>query len=268
MHDQANDLRQLVRQASPQRPTLRTRLVVVAGGKGGSGTTTLAANLAAAMAVEGRAVALVDADPGGGNVGLLCRLADRETIADVLAGRCLAQQALQAGPAGLKVLSGGWGDAGFSEWPGGAQDRFISQLQNLGPQAEWVVIDAGNVPTRFAQRFWQSADELILVTTPELAAVMDSYAAVKLLAQGERSLSFSAVVNLAPDGPVADDVQKRLRCACRRFLGLTLHDAGWIPRDPRIEAAAAAQELVVLTAPQWPAAAKIRGLANRLAGGP
>jgi flagellar biosynthesis protein FlhG len=266
MYDQANDLRQLVRWASPQRPALRTRLLVVAGGKGGTGTTTLAVNLAAALASEGRGVALVDADPAGGNVGLLCRLADRETIADVLAGRCSAQQALQAGPAGLQVLCGGWSAAGLAEWPAAAQDRLIAELQNLGPRTDLVVIDAGNALSRFAYRFWQSADELLLVTTPELTAVMDAYAAVKLLAHGERRLAIGAVVNLTPDGTVAQDVQERLRRACRRFLGLTLRDAGWIPWDPRVGALAASRTLLVSAAPHWPAAVKIRDLAKMIAG--
>jgi flagellar biosynthesis protein FlhG len=266
MYDQANDLRQLVRRASPQRPALRTRLVVVAGGKGGTGTTTLAVNLAAALAAEGRAVALVDADPAGGNVGLLCHLADRDTIADVLAGRCSAEQALQGGPAGLKVLAGGWGAAGLAEWPGAAQDRLIAQLQNLGPRADLAVIDAGSAPTRFAHRFWQSADELLLVTTPELAAVMDAYAAVKLLAHGERRPPIGAVVNLAPDAAVAGGVHQRLRCACRRFLGLALRDAGWIPRDPQVGHQAESQALLVSAAPHSPAAVKIRDLARMIVG--
>ena len=243
---------------------MRTRLVVVAGGKGGTGTTTLAVNLAAALAAEGRAVALVDADPAGGNVGLLCRLADRETIADVLAGRCAAQQALQAGPAGLSVLCGGWGAANLAEWPAAAQDRLIAQLQDLGRRAELAVIDAGNAPTRFAHRFWQSADELLLVTTPELAAVMDAYAAVKLLAGGDHGRPIRAVVNLAPDRVVADGVQQRLRSACRRFLGVTLRDAGWIPWDAQINVGTQSQELLVSAAPHSPAAVRIRDLAKTI----
>jgi flagellar biosynthesis protein FlhG len=264
MYDQANDLRRLVRRASPERPALRTRLVVVAGGKGGTGTTTVAVNLAAALAAQGRAVALIDADPAGGNVGLLCRLADRDTIADVLAGRCSLEQSLQTGPAGLKVVSGGWGAAGLAEWPGAAQERLITQLQGLGPRAELAVIDAGNAPTRSAHRFWQAADELLLVTTPELAAVMDAYAAVKLLAQGERRLPIRAVVNLAPDRGVAEGIQERLRRACRRFLGVTLRDAGWIPRDPQVGVRAESQELLVSAVPHSPAAVKIRGLATMI----
>jgi len=44
------------------------RLVVVTGGKAGPGATTLAVGLAAAWAVAGRGVLLVDLDPAGGDV--------------------------------------------------------------------------------------------------------------------------------------------------------------------------------------------------------
>jgi Mrp family chromosome partitioning ATPase len=44
------------------------RLVVVTGGKGGPGATTLAVGLASAWAKAGRSVLLVDLDPAGGDV--------------------------------------------------------------------------------------------------------------------------------------------------------------------------------------------------------
>ncbi len=47
---------------------MAARLVVVTGGKAGPGATTLAVGLAAAWAVAGRGVLLVDLDPAGGDV--------------------------------------------------------------------------------------------------------------------------------------------------------------------------------------------------------
>jgi MinD-like ATPase involved in chromosome partitioning or flagellar assembly len=49
-------------------PAPRARLVVVTGGKGGPGATTLAVGLAAAWAAAGRRVLLVDLDVAGGDV--------------------------------------------------------------------------------------------------------------------------------------------------------------------------------------------------------
>ena len=70
MHDQANQLRKLVRQlAGTEGPTAQRRpgIVVLSSGKGGVGTTTIAVRLAEALAEKGHSTVLVDADPRGGD---------------------------------------------------------------------------------------------------------------------------------------------------------------------------------------------------------
>jgi len=63
MHDQANQLRRLVGRTAVLGPEERQpRLLAVAGGKGGVGTTTVAVNLAVVLAQLGREVLLVGAD--------------------------------------------------------------------------------------------------------------------------------------------------------------------------------------------------------------
>src|SRR3989304_8316814 len=120
MHDQANDLRRLVREsrtpASAPAP-LRPTLLVVAGGKGGVGTTTLAVNLAVALAQRGRRTVLVDADPDTADAAILCRLPEHHTVADVLAPRRAPAEALQPVPGGRRVLPRARGPAPGGGWP-------------------------------------------------------------------------------------------------------------------------------------------------------
>ncbi len=62
------------------------RLVVVTGGKGGPGATTLAVGLAGAWAASGRSVLLVDLDPAGGDVAVHLPVSDvRRGVAPLLA---------------------------------------------------------------------------------------------------------------------------------------------------------------------------------------
>ncbi|MDZ7616827.1 MAG: P-loop NTPase, partial [Patescibacteria group bacterium] len=105
MPDQANPLRQLMLASAQPGPSpgLRPRLVVVAGGRSGVGTTTMALNLAVAMAQRGTRAALIDADSSSGDVAMLCRLDDAHSLADVLAGRATVAEALQPGPGGILV---------------------------------------------------------------------------------------------------------------------------------------------------------------------
>lgn len=73
------------------------KLIVISSEKGGVGKTTVALNLALALAERGRRVLLVDLDPQGGIGHSLCR-ADTEHagLAEVLAGELAPEQALLA----------------------------------------------------------------------------------------------------------------------------------------------------------------------------
>src|SRR5690242_7407599 len=104
MHDQADELRQLVLQAArrgslPMAPA--PKLVVVAGGKGGVGTTTAAVQLGLSLARLGTRPVLVDADLRGGDMATLCGLDAHESVADVLAGRLTVHEVMQRGPLGV-----------------------------------------------------------------------------------------------------------------------------------------------------------------------
>ena len=81
MIDQANELRELVRHAAAPRPPCAQRpaVIVVAGGKGGVGTTTLAVELALAMSRRDRRTLLVDAARGG-DAAITCGIEPRHSL--------------------------------------------------------------------------------------------------------------------------------------------------------------------------------------------
>jgi flagellar biosynthesis protein FlhG len=232
MHDQADELRQLVRQ-SACRPTVSgpgAPLIVVGGGKGGVGTTTTAVNLAVALARQGRRAVFVDADlDHGGNANFGQGHASG-SILDVLAGRCTVHEVLERGPSGIQVIAGRWASGHVSEPSVRAHERFIAALKDLAPHADVVIIDGGSSRTQFARRLWHAADAVLVVTTSERLAIMDAYAAIKAMTGGDRPVSRHVVVNCEADATAAGDVQSRIAEACDRFLGLRAHSAGHVAR--------------------------------------
>lgn len=269
MSDQANRLR-LLMLASGREIARRTsadhapRIVVVASGKGGVGTTTVAVNLAVALAGDGRRTVLVDADLGRADASALCRIDDNYSVADVLAGRRGVHETLVRGPAGVQVLPGAWAIGGLADGETRGQQRLLDELIGLGPHADYVVIDAGSALDRIVKRFWQAADQVLVVTSPEAASVTNAYAAIKTLAPGRQGASIQTIVNLAPTADEAAEIGRRLARACRRFLGLQVSAACHLPLDPLVAAAGRQPAPFVLLHPAIAATRQMESLAAQV----
>src|SRR5215469_2963040 len=157
MLDQANHLRQLMRgakRAAAGDDAKRPRLLAIAGSKGGVGTTTLAVNVAAALARRGRRTLLVDGDLGKADAAALCGTREGYSIGDVLAGRRRIQEAIQPGPAGIGVLPGAWGTGHVTDCDAAAHERLIADLAQLD-EFDYAVIDAGCGTNGIVDRFWR-----------------------------------------------------------------------------------------------------------------
>jgi len=266
MHDQADQLRALVRAATlpdsgpacapPQK-------IVVSGGKGGVGTTTFAVNLSIALARLGARVVLVDADMNRADIAPLCQLDARHTVADVLSGRRTVHEVLHRGPAGIQVLPGLWSATGVPDCSPAAQDRLLGELDRLGRHADLVVLDVGSGLNHVVRRFWQVADRVMLLSTPDKIAVMDAYAAIKVLTAGRTDLGVQLVVNQA-DSDYADEVYQRVNQACARFLNREIALGGHIAADPDIPQAAMAGRPFVLDGGGRRAAGDVEAIAERL----
>ncbi|HWB14288.1 MAG TPA: AAA family ATPase [Pirellulales bacterium] len=263
MPDQANHLRQMMRgarRAAISGAAERPGLLVVAGGKGGVGTTTLAVNLAVALARRGRRTLVVDGDLGKADTAALCGTRQGYTVGDVLAGRRSIQEAMQDGPAGIRVLPGAWATGHVTDCSATAQERLVADLARL-ERFDHVVIDAGSGVTRIVERFWRAADRVLLVTTTASTSVIDAYAALKTFGGGRQGPMAQVVMNMA-DGRQAQGAMSRLRDACRRFLGLELDCAASLAHCREIAEAAQRQMPVVLSSPASQAAQIIDRLAE------
>lgn len=267
MNDQASELRQLVRQQArlaAGQPDRHPGLVVALGGKGGVGTTTLAVNLAVALAAQGHRAVLADADLGGGDASLLCRLEHRYSVADVLAGRRTVREVLQPGPGGIQVLPGVWGAQTAVDDSPAARQRLVDGLRGLANLADVIVADAGNRIAPLVRSLWRAADLVLAVTSPELPAVMDTYAAIKTLTAEDLLVPVHLVVNQAPTEEAAEEAHDRLARTCLRFLAVPVTRAGHVAADPQA-AAAGGTRVLVAASPDGPAARQMRQLAGYVA---
>jgi CheY-like chemotaxis protein len=155
----------------------RGRLTVVAGAKGGIGTSTVAMNLAALHAGGKGADAVVLADlavPVGTlgsmlNIEVPDRWAWGEVLSDGAASAHRLSNYLMRNPqVPLRLLPGVRRDSAYRDIPPAAISSFATSLRGL---AESIVVDLGNQPSPFAPPLLREADVIVIVVEPEIIGV-------------------------------------------------------------------------------------------------
>jgi flagellar biosynthesis protein FlhG len=207
-------------------------MLVVSGGRPGVGATTLAVNLAASLAQDALRTVLIDADLHRSEAAALCNLPNSLGIGDVLAGRKNIHEVLQRGPAGLQILAGASSAEARNSLNPRSIQRLLKQIATLGPHADWLIVDAGSQPSEFVAWLWTAAEIVLLVTAPEAAAIMESYALIKTLrSRHDLRRDIALAVNQAQSEAVAADVHRRIDQSCRRFLDQPIAFAGGLPQE-------------------------------------
>ena len=241
--------------------------VLVTGGKGGVGKSTLAANLGVELARSKRDALLVDLDLGLANLDVLLDLPKQNDVEDFLFGGKELEDCVVRGPCGVAVLPAGSGTAamGLADEERGA--RLLSEVARLAAGYELVVGDSaagiGGDVLAFAAR----ADRVIVVTTPEPAALTDAYGVIKALDSVAQGVPTPEVfVNFAAGLEEAKRVAVRLRTTAERFLDRSPRFVGWLPRSRTVLASALEQVPFVLSDPGSLAARCLRSFAQRLVG--
>lgn len=151
-------------------------IIAVVSGKGGVGKSTVAANLAVALARANQRVGLIDADIYGPSVPMMFGVEDERPVCYEKDGKTVM---LPVEKYGLKLLSIGF----FVDtdrpliWRGPMATSALNQLMNdtLWGELDWMVVDmppgTGDIQLTLAQQYKVSG--AVIVTTPQKVAFAD-----------------------------------------------------------------------------------------------
>ena len=153
---------------------MKQNVFVVTSGKGGVGKTTTTANLGVALARLGKQVALVDADIGLRNLDLVLGLEKRIVydVVDLAEGRCQPRQALIKDKrlSGLYLMPAAQTKAKDSI----SEEQMERVAESLSAEFDIVLIDCPAGIEHGFRNAIAGADEAIVVTMPEVAAIRDA----------------------------------------------------------------------------------------------
>jgi flagellar biosynthesis protein FlhG len=245
----------------PARPATR---IAVTSGKGGVGKTSLAINLAVAIARLGHKVGVLDADFGLGNIDVMLGLTPEHHLGAVLDGsRSIADITLD-GPSGVRVIPAGSGVRALTSLDEPRWTRLVGALDEAGQSLDFLLMDTATGISDNVLEVVRLADYVLVLTSYDPAAVVDAYATIKLIVASERAKPIGVVVNAARDEAQGGVVFKQISAAADRFLGRSLRYDGYVVEDRAIRDSALAQRPLVGGDINGPAESCIRRLARRL----
>lgn len=149
-----------------------TRVITVASGKGGVGKTTITSNLGVSLSVYGERTVVLDADIAMANLELVLGMEGKSvTLHEVLSGEAEIEEAIYEGPGGVMIVPAGISLEGIRNVN---VNRLEDALTKLMENTDILLIDAPAGLEKDALAALASADELLLVTTPEVPSISDA----------------------------------------------------------------------------------------------
>lgn len=157
-----------------------TRVISIASGKGGVGKTTVAANLGIALSLLEEDVLILDMDIKMANLELIVGLEGKKsTLQDVLSGKDNIYNAIYEGPGGVQIVPTGLQLPNLKKVK---RSRMEQVFEDLLGNVDIIIIDSPAGLERDALAAMSPADEMILVTTPEVTSITDTLK-TKLIAE-------------------------------------------------------------------------------------
>lgn len=156
-------------------------VITVTSGKGGVGKTTTVANVAAALALTGKRVVAVDGDIGLRNLDLVMGVENLilHDLVDVVEERVTLEQALvrDVRARSLHLLPAAQTRNKSDVTP----QQMVALCQQLRKMADFILVDSPAGIEHGFQNVVAPADQILIVTTPDVSALRDADKVIYLL---------------------------------------------------------------------------------------
>jgi septum site-determining protein MinD len=174
------------------------KVITVTSGKGGVGKTTVTANLASALAMQGKKVVALDADIGLRNLDVVMGLENRIVydLVDVIEGRCRLRQAMikDKRQPDLYLIPAAQTRDKMAVSP----SDMVLVCDQLREEMDYIIVDSPAGIERGFRNAIAPADMVLIVTNPEVSAVRDADRIIGMIEAEEKGPGYLVVNRLKP----------------------------------------------------------------------
>jgi len=177
---------------------MTAKVITITSGKGGVGKTTATANLAAALAADGNKVVCIDADIGLRNLDLVLGLENRIVydLVDAVEGRCRIRQAMIRNKQlpNLFLIPA----AQTRDKTAVSPSDMMRLCDDLRSDQDFILVDSPAGIERGFRNALAPADQVIVLTNPEISAVRDADRIIGLIEAEEKGAPLLIINRLNP----------------------------------------------------------------------
>ncbi len=260
---QAQKLKELVK-SNEARKSKKTRFVAITSGKGGVGKSTISSNLAYYLAQNGLNVGIFDADIGLANLDVMFNVKIKKNILHVIKGEATVSDILVPITRNLILIPGESGDEILKYADKALFEHFMQEAQVLD-KLDIMIIDTGAGIGEHIQMFLEAADDIIVVTVPDPAAITDAYATIKSIA-GFRG-DIGMILNMVKSEKEAHNIFTKIKKVADANItnDLNLELIGKIENDSKVSSSIKQRDLFTKLYPSSQASKDMAQIAKNVA---
>lgn len=263
MNDQAQTLRDLVSTRHDMRPGARTtKIITVTSGKGGVGKSNFTLNFALTLQQKGFKVLVFDADIGLANIDVLMGITPKYNLYHLLKKEKTIWDIIHTGYNGLEFIAGGSGFSDLIRLTEEQLDYFAEQVSQLHGHCDVILFDTGAGLSKETLKFILSAEETIVVTTPEPTSITDAYAIIKMVNNMQPGIRFKLVINRVTEPKEGKQTADKITLVAKQFLQMDIPTLGYVADDSNISKAVKRQVPFSIAFPNSAASQNLREMAD------